>query len=90
MYVYYDEDNNPGTTSDRISTTAINVTQAIRIRGVTATKGMDYFRSITPSDGTDRPLRRSARAEQYFVWPEWCRRYRKQLIRWSRHRPAFR
>ena len=51
MYVYFDEDNNPGTTSDRVSTQARNITQAIRIRGVTATKGMDYFRSITPSDG---------------------------------------
>ncbi len=51
MYVYFDEDNNPGTTSDRVSTTAQNVVQAIRIRGVTATKGMDFFRSITPRDG---------------------------------------
>ena len=51
MYVYYDEDNAPGVTSDRISTTANNIVQSIRIRGVSATQGMDYFRSITPSDG---------------------------------------
>ena len=53
MYVYYDEDadGGPGVTSDRIATQATNIVQRIRIRGVDATKGIDFFRSITPSDG---------------------------------------
>ncbi len=53
MYVNYNEDRFGGAnqTSDRESTTAVNVIQQVSIRGVDATKGIDYFRSITPSDG---------------------------------------
>ncbi len=53
MYLNYDEDQlgGPSAISDREATKAEDIDQKINIRGVAASKGMDYFRSITPSDG---------------------------------------
>ncbi len=51
MTIDYGEDEVGGVRSDRDGTTATSATQRINIRGVAATQGMDFFRSITPSDG---------------------------------------
>lgn len=51
MVLDFGEDNQGGVLTDREGTTATSTTQRLNVRGVPASQGMDYFRSITPSDG---------------------------------------
>ena len=51
MTLDFGEDTVGGVLTGREGTTANSTTQRINIRGVAASQGMDYFRSVTPSDG---------------------------------------
>ncbi len=51
MTIDYGEDQVGGVLTDRDGTTATSATQRINVRGIEATQGLDFFRSITPSDG---------------------------------------